>query len=114
MWKTGSDLKASLPFKDKKACPICSKSYDFTIEVRQEYFVLYGLRFFPLKKKFYRSCNSCQARRKIIPFDKNGRPDVTYTGLANPSYSTLKYYNGWLVLIILAVVMVYILFSAKT
>ena len=101
MWSTRTDIRDTFPFTDKEACNVCGRGHDFTITVEQDYFVFYGLRLFPLKKRFVSSCAQCSRRQNIALTDTRGMPDARYLTIENKPYSLLKYYSGWLMLALL-------------
>lgn len=101
MWSVKTDIKNVSAFHDQEVCAVCKNSHDFTVEVEQEYMAVYGLRLFPLKKKYVTICLQCKRRKTISLNEKNGQPDPRYLKVERVEYSKFRYYTGWIMLAML-------------
>lgn len=108
-WGMQYDLIGEYNQVAKENCKICSELITPLYKAEQGYFKLYGMGLFPIGKKYYKTCLACKAQLKVRDSDIN-LPSVKN---ALPGENKFKYFAGWIVIFIVAVLFLwmYIEFS---
>lgn len=101
IWGTRSRILNTDTSLSKVNCAVCSQESHMRYHIVQDYFTIFGISFFPIRKRFSKVCESCKRISKIK--NRNIQEDVIDSGvvdkLLRQDYGTARYYLGLYILI---------------
>ena len=103
-WGTQYDIIGEYNQVAKEECKICSELITPAYKVEQGYFKLYGMGLFPVSKTYYKICPACSTRLKA----KNTDINLQSVKKALPGKNKFKYFAGWIVIGVIALLILWL------
>ena len=103
-WGTSYDFIGEYSSVSPEECKICSDQNKPVYKGEQAYFKLYGMGIFPTGKSYFKTCTSCNTRLKVKSNDIN----LSSVKNALPGKNKFKYFAGWVVIIIVAMLILWL------
>jgi len=104
-WSTKYDLQGECKGILPEECKICSDKNMHLYKKERAYFLLYGLALMPMSSSLYKICSSCNTKLKLQSSDKQ----LQYVHDTIPFKNKVKYYWGWIIILVIAAFILWIL-----